>query len=173
MTKALATYFATLQDTPGTEYKVEILEDGPIKKIAVNGKTYNVDYKVSGNILHSLIMDHKSYAVRITGTSNTTYEVERGDYFQLEVINELTKIRQSRTQSVATGRQVITAQMPGVIQHIHVRPGVEVKAGTPICVLVAMKMENEIKSPIDGTVKEVYINPNDKVAVGDKMMVIE
>ena len=30
---------------PDSEYKVEILEDGPIKKIAVNGKIYEVDYK--------------------------------------------------------------------------------------------------------------------------------
>lgn len=32
MSKALATYFATVNDIPDTEFKVEILEDGPIKK---------------------------------------------------------------------------------------------------------------------------------------------
>jgi len=39
--------------------------------------------------------------------------------------------------------------------------------------LVAMKMENEIRSPIDGTVKEIYIKDGDKMAVGDKMLVVE
>jgi len=34
-------------------------------------------------------------------------------------------------------------------------------------------MENEIRSPIDGTVKEVYIKDGDKMAVGDKMFVVE
>lgn len=63
--------------------------------------------------------------------------------------------------------------MPGVILKVYVKPGNEVQAGTPLCVLVAMKMENEIKSPIDGIVKEVYIKEEDKVAVNDKMMVIE
>ena len=33
MSKALATYFATVNDIPDTEFKVEILEDGPIKKV--------------------------------------------------------------------------------------------------------------------------------------------
>ena len=37
MGTTLATYYAKLQDMPDSEYKVEILEDGPIKKIAVNG----------------------------------------------------------------------------------------------------------------------------------------
>ena len=35
MGTTLATYYARLQDMPDSEYKVEILEDGPIKKIAV------------------------------------------------------------------------------------------------------------------------------------------
>ena len=43
MGTTLATYYAKLQDMPDSEYKVEILEDGPIKKIAVNGKVYEVD----------------------------------------------------------------------------------------------------------------------------------
>ena len=41
MGTTLATYYAKLQDMPDSEYKVEILEDGPIKKIAVNGKVYD------------------------------------------------------------------------------------------------------------------------------------
>ena len=44
MGTTLATYYAKLQDMPDSEYKVEILEDGPIKKIAVNGKIYEVDH---------------------------------------------------------------------------------------------------------------------------------
>ena len=43
MGTTLATYYAKLQDMPDSEYKVEILEDGPIKKIAVNAKVYEVD----------------------------------------------------------------------------------------------------------------------------------
>ena len=46
MGTTLATYYAKLQDMPDSEYKVEILEDGPIKKIAVNGKIYEVDYNM-------------------------------------------------------------------------------------------------------------------------------
>ena len=49
MGTSLATYYAKLLDMPDSEYKVEILEDGPIKKIAVNGKIYEVDYNMGGD----------------------------------------------------------------------------------------------------------------------------
>lgn len=174
MTKALATYFATVNDMPDTEFKVEILADGPVKKIAVNGKVYEVDYNVGGDSIHSIILNHKSHGVQISNIRDDVYEVKnKGDYFQVEVIDELKKMRQARIQSVAVGRQVIIAQMPGMILKVHVKAGQEVKAGTPLCVLVAMKMENEIRSPIDGVVKEVYVVEGDKVSVNDKMLVVE
>ena len=112
--------------------------------------------------------------MQISSAGDSKYEVKnRGDLFQISVIDELKKMRLSRTHSEAVGRQVITAQMPGVILKVYVKEGDEVKAGDPLCVLVAMKMENEICSPKDGTVKEVYINETDKMSVGDKMMVVE
>ena len=42
-----------------------------------------------------------------------------------------------------------------------------------LCVLVAMKMENEIRSTTDGVVKEVFVEDNMKVALNDRVMVIE
>ncbi|MDR1557309.1 MAG: acetyl-CoA carboxylase biotin carboxyl carrier protein subunit [Tannerellaceae bacterium] len=174
MSKALATYFASIQDMPDTEFKVEILEDGLLKKVAINGTVYEVDYNVGGDSIYSIIMNNRSNGVQISAIEDSVYEVRnRGDYFRIKVIDELQKMRLSRTQSVVAGRQVITAQMPGVILKVYVKPGDKVNAGSPLCVLVAMKMENEIRSPIDGEVKEVYINESDKMAVGDKMLVVE
>lgn len=172
--KALATYFATVSDMPQAEYKVEILEDGPIKKVSVNGTVYEVDYNVGGDTIYSIILNNRSHGVQISSIDDSVYEVKnKGDLFRISVIDELKKMRLSRTQSTAVGRQVIAAQMPGVILKVYVKPGDQVKVGDPLCVLVAMKMENEIRSPIDGTVKEIYIADGDKMAVNDKIMVVE
>lgn len=174
MSNVLATYFATVADMPDTEFKVEILEDGPVKKVAVNGKVYDVDYNVSGDIIHSVIMNHKAHALQISPINDSSYEVrDKGDTFQVEVIDELKKMRLARTKSKMVGRQVITAQMPGVILKVYAKVGDEVKAGDPLCVLVAMKMENEIRTPVDGIVKEVYVAEGDKMVVNDKMMIVE
>ncbi len=170
----LATYYATINDLSDAEFKVEILEDGPIKKVSVNGTVYEVDYNVGGDTLHSIILNNKSHGVQITALDNSNYEVKnKGDYFLVNVIDELKKMRMARSKTKVIGRQVITAQMPGVILKVYVKQGDTVKIGDPLCVLVAMKMENEIRSPIDGTIKKVYIKENDKMAVGDKMMVVE
>lgn len=144
--KALATYFATVNDIPDTEFKVEILEDGPVKKVSVNGKIYEVDYNMGGDTIHSIILNHKSHGVQISNIGNDIYEVKnKGDYFQVQVIDELKKMRQSRIRSAAAGRQVITAQMPGVILKVHVKPGEEVQAGTPA--LCPRRHENGKRDP--------------------------
>ena len=45
--------------------------------------------------------------------------------------------------------------------------------GSTIAVMEAMKMENDIQSEIDGTVKEIFVEPGDAVSAGDIIMVIE
>jgi Acetyl/propionyl-CoA carboxylase, alpha subunit len=172
--KPLATYYAQVEDFPDREYKVEIIEDGPIKKVLVNGKEYEVDYNVGGDSLYSVIIDNRSNGVQLTQVDNTAYEViNRGDLFHINLINELARTRYEHEKTAHAGVQIITAPMPGVILKVYVKEGSEVKAGDPLCVLVAMKMENEIKATSDGIVKEIFVTDNDKVTQKDKIMVIE
>ena len=146
MGTTLATYYAKLQDMPDSEYKVEILEDGPIKKIAVNGKIYEVDYNMGGDSIHSIIIDHHSHGVQISPSSNNSYTImNKGELYQIELQGEMEKIHNARTAAESVGRQVVQAPMPGVILKTYVKKGDSVKRGDPLCVLVAMKMENEIR----------------------------
>ena len=86
MGTSLATYYAKLLDMPDSEYKVEILEDGPIKKIAVNGKVYEVDYNMGGDSIHSIIIDHHSHGVQISPSSNNSYTImNKGELYQIEL----------------------------------------------------------------------------------------
>ena len=67
----------------------------------------------------------------------------------------------------------VTAMLPGIVLKILVSPGDVVKAGQPIMVLEAMKMENEIVSPVDGVVQEIRVKEGDKVETGDLLAVIQ
>jgi biotin carboxyl carrier protein len=159
---------------PDIEYKVEIRQEGALKRVSVNGMEYLVDYNVGGDAIYSILMNHHSYGVQISREGDSTYEVKhKNNSFSVSVIDEMQRMRLTHAKAGAVGRQVIVTQMPGVIQKVYVSVGHAVHAGDPLCVLVAMKMENEIRSPIDGIVKEVYIADGDKVAVGDKMVVVE
>ena len=54
--------------------------------------------------------------------------------------------------------------MPGNILKVLVKAGDSVKKGTLLCVLEAMKMENEILAPADGTIDTVAVTPGSTVA---------
>ena len=55
------------------------------------------------------------------------------------------------------GGEPVKAPMPGNILDVKVKVGDTVKAGTVLCVLEAMKMENEIPAPKDGKVAQVVV----------------
>jgi biotin carboxyl carrier protein len=57
----------------------------------------------------------------------------------------------------------LLAFMPGNIEAIFVKKNDPVKIGDKLLVLEAMKMKNEIISPIDGKIKQVFVNKDDKV----------
>lgn len=63
-----------------------------------------------------------------------------------------------------TGSVVIKAPMPGNIIKIGVNAGDSVKKGAVLCILEAMKMENEIMAPQDGVVVSVNVKKGDSVA---------
>ena len=67
----------------------------------------------------------------------------------------------------------IKSRLPGNIVEIAVKEGDAVKARQVIGKLEAMKMEQPILSPVDGTVKEVKVAVNDKVKSGQVLFVVE
>jgi pyruvate/oxaloacetate carboxyltransferase len=67
------------------------------------------------------------------------------------------------TAEVAAGEEAIIAPMPGMIIRYDVNVGDRVKAGDLVVVFEAMKMQNNIPSPIDGTVKAVNFAPGASV----------
>ena len=73
---------------------------------------------------------------------------------------------------VAPGDEVIVSPMPGMIIQYEVNVGDKVKAGDVIVVFEAMKMQNNIPSPIDGTVKAINFGPGDSVPKDAVMAII-
>jgi acetyl-CoA/propionyl-CoA carboxylase biotin carboxyl carrier protein len=63
--------------------------------------------------------------------------------------------------------------MQGTIVKVHVKAGQPVKAGEPICVLEAMKMENEVKSPNAGEIVDLRVEPGDTVAAGQVLAIVK
>lgn len=70
------------------------------------------------------------------------------------------------------GGEPVKAPMPGNILDVKVKVGDTVKAGAVLCVLEAMKMENEIPAPKDGKVAQVVVTKGATVGAGDTLVVL-
>ena len=66
----------------------------------------------------------------------------------------------------------ITSPLPGTILKIVAKQGAAVKSGDVLCIIEAMKMENEIMAPCDGTVASVSVSEGASVNAGDLLFVI-
>jgi len=72
--------------------------------------------------------------------------------------------------SGSAGAVKITSPMPGNIVGIKVAVGDSVKSGDILCILEAMKMENEIMAPSNGTIASINVNKGANVNTGDLLI---
>jgi biotin carboxyl carrier protein len=82
-------------------------------------------------------------------------------------------MRRAAAKFTVEGPQAVLAPMPGRVSKLLVKPGDAVKAGQPVVVFEAMKMENELKSPKDGKVTEVLAREGDAVEARTKLCTVE
>jgi acetyl-CoA/propionyl-CoA carboxylase biotin carboxyl carrier protein len=87
---------------------------------------------------------------------------------------ELVRRRSERTGRGAHGaaKDAVVTPMQGTVLAVNMREGDEVRAGDVICIVEAMKMENEIISHVDGVVTELSVEPGHAVRAGQVVCVI-
>lgn len=79
---------------------------------------------------------------------------------------------QAALASQEGGSSAIPAPLPGLVLDILIKEGDSVKAGQPLLVMEAMKMENQIQAPFDGKVKKVFVQKGANISEGDKLVEI-
>ena len=88
----------------------------------------------------------------------------------------LARLRRERVRqggSGAGGRDAVVSPMQGVVLAVRVADGDDVDAGQVICVVEAMKMENEVHAHRAGTVRSLSVEPGQPVATGQVICTIE
>lgn len=139
----------------------ECVTTAPIEfYITIHGEQYHVQIAGVG----SPVEGGKPYFIRIDGRLEETLvqpirEIEVGE--TVESIPSEGIIGGKRPKAVDMGD--VSSPMPGKVVSLKVSPGDKVKKGDVLLVIEAMKMENEIHSPIDGTVGEIYVREGDQI----------
>ena len=158
----------------GETCKVEISSDH--QSAIIDGRT--IPFQVLSNQHERLLI---RLGTKVYKVNNSTIDgsvvsfLLDGDPVEVSVKDEkqilLEKLGFSSQNSVKEG--IIIAPMPGKILDILVAVGDQVTAGASLLVLEAMKMENELKSPVSGAVKSIEIKNGDSVEKNQKLLEIE
>ncbi len=72
-------------------------------------------------------------------------------------------------QTASAGANATVAPLSGTIANVPAKVGQAVKKGTPIVIIEAMKMENEIVAAKDGTITNIFVSKGQAVATGDAL----
>lgn len=166
-------YQATL-DKNEHELIVREMGDG-VFEVTVDGQAHLVDALQLDHGAVSLIVDDASYSVEMEEVGDGKVNVlVRDEVFRIELLDERRlRMRLAGGRFSVEGPQTVEAPMPGKVTRVLVSPGDEVKEGQGLVVVEAMKMENELGSPKDGTVKEIHVQEGASVEGGAKLVVVE
>ncbi len=125
------------------------------------------NYQVSDDGSVSLIYNNSSYLMDLAaqGTDYTVYT--RGSHRNVSILDDERILRDSLMGGRSLGGQEnLKAGMPGKIVKIFVKPGDEIKAGEPLVIMEAMKMENEMKAAEDVIIDRIHVDEGSSIESG-------
>lgn len=153
-------------------YAVEIDADG---QISIEGERVNASLLQVGPLgLYSLLLDNQSLELAVEETQQG-YRVSLGSRtFDVKVTDERQlKLAGRRGDLETTGGEVqVKAPIPGLVVRVLVRTGDAIKAGQPIVILEAMKMENELRAVREGVIGDVKVKAGERVEQGAVILII-
>jgi biotin carboxyl carrier protein len=141
----------------------------------VDGQRMHIDFRsVAGQSVYSLLVNGRSYEALVQPAEEGLEVLLHGQLYQVSIEDERQRRLRQSTGSSATHRGEFhyKAPMPGLIITVRVREGQEVKKGERMIVLESMKMQNELSSPSDGTVRNIRIKPGDNVDQNQVLLTI-
>ena len=140
-------------------------------KYKINGSPYRVVVQKSDEESVELEVNGTPYLVELEAKKKKTISSIQRQVPSSEQKEAAPRPTVTRT-AVAAGSVVINAPLPGVVLDIKVKAGDVVKKGQTVIVLEAMKMENNIAAPSDGTISKVSVEKGASVLEGTELIVI-
>ncbi|MHB8576610.1 MAG: biotin/lipoyl-containing protein [Dehalococcoidia bacterium] len=142
-------------------FRVRVEGRGPGKTVFVDEQPFRVMTEGGAGDDQQVLVDAQYHTVR----------AERGS--GLRATARPAQPRPAAQPAASNVPGGVPAAMAGRVLKLNVEPGQAVKTGDVLLIFEAMKMENEIRSPQDGTVKQIAVKVGDRVSGGDLLLVLE
>src|SRR4030042_3628954 len=117
---------------------------------------------ISANAI-SLLVAGRSYLVIVARDKDKRYVWLNGRAYIIQSGKEEQRLAERGDDRVQKGKSVVPAPTPGKVVKVNVVEKQAVRKNQTLAIVAAMKMENEIKSPLDGFVKKIYVSAGDLV----------
>ena len=134
-------------------------------KFKINGKDYAVTIGEANGKMLSVNVNGADYQVELENAPVVMPGPDRASQKTPDQVGGDAKPATAAPKPAGAGEKV-NSPLPGVIVEISVKEGQAVKAGQKLAVLEAMKMENEIPAPKDGTVTAIHVQKGDSILEG-------
>jgi biotin carboxyl carrier protein len=155
----------------GRTIRVEVRGKDGLYRVTLDGRPRDIDARETGRHFLSLLVDGRSCEAGIEKGPGGYTVVLDDDVVQVDLVDAARGA--SAPVRKPDGPARITAPMPGRVVRVLVVPGEDVVADQGLVVVEAMKMENELKAPRAGRVKEVPAREGQAVDTGALLVVLE
>jgi biotin carboxyl carrier protein len=172
-------------------YTIDTGENSPQREIRIDGLKFDIDWRQIAPLAadaqklsnaggyYSLLIAGKSYEIlarRVNKPDVTGYRYEvlvAGHRFEIAVEDERERTLAGTIHNAhESGEAMVRAPMPGLVLGLPMDAGADVERGQTVVILEAMKMENDLASPITGKVKEIRVSKGQTVNQGDVLVVV-
>ena len=147
-------------------------------KFKINGKDYDVTIGEAEGKMLSVNVNGADYQVELEnapaampGANTVIPGSDRASQKTPDQAGSDAKPAVAPAAPAGAGEKV-NSPLPGVIVEVSVKEGQAVKSGQKVAVLEAMKMENEISAPKDGTITAIHVNKGDSILEGAPIVTI-
>lgn len=161
-----------ISTSPGQIWEVDYRNTD---SVVINGQPFAWDVANLGEGRFHVLHEGRSFNAEVVSVNSSTKTIVlkiNGQRIELAAKDRFDLLLERLGMSNAAAAKVneLKAPMPGLIVDIRVVPGQVVLKGDPLLVLEAMKMENILKAPADGTIGSLKVNLRDNVQKGQVLV---
>jgi biotin carboxyl carrier protein len=154
----------------GNDLPIEVERLGTAYRVKIGDRWIVADLVDAGPAVRSLRLEDGTQFSLLHHREGNEHQITIGaSKVTVEIVDPLALKRKRRDDESGSGG-VVKALMPGRIVRVLVVKGDAVRKGTPLLILEAMKMENEIQAPADGVIDELFVTAGQTVEAGAELV---